>query len=485
MARKPALSIDSLEELGTEKLAKLILDEAERSASFRKLVAAALAGVKGPEAVAKLIDRRIGALEKARGLIELDRARAFRDDLRATVATMADELGKASPAMAIERLLRLVATHEPVFERVDDSSGEIQEVYYDAIAAIGDLAAKLKADEADLLPDSIMASLGQSTHGYLVDVAEAVTGQLPEATLSRWDGMLAVLQREQEIERDGKQDGYHSSNVSQLRNVRQAIANARGDLDGVIALEEQKHPNSQDTIGIAERLLEAARPREALDWVRKESHSPLKYMSHADLADGAPPRDAPSPRRASLEARILETLGEKQAAQSLRWAVFEDTLNAGMLRDYIDALPDFDEFEGLDRAFAHALGSKRLYLALEFFLEWPRLDLAAKVVVDNHCKWAGQLYHILLPAAEALAHGHPVAATILYRALLDDILTRARSKAYPHAARYLKRLDELAVQGDEGSAQYAGIDPHAAYRSALRKNHSRKTGFWAFVPQER
>ncbi len=29
MARKPALSIDSLEELGTEKLAKLILDEAE------------------------------------------------------------------------------------------------------------------------------------------------------------------------------------------------------------------------------------------------------------------------------------------------------------------------------------------------------------------------------------------------------------------------------------------------------------------------
>lgn len=89
----------------------------------------------------------------------------------------------------------------------------------------------------------------------------------------------------------------------------------------VIALEEQKHPNFQDTIGIAERLLAAARPREALDWVRKESHSPLKYISQADIADGASPRDALSPQRSSLEARILETLGEKQAAQSLRWAV--------------------------------------------------------------------------------------------------------------------------------------------------------------------
>lgn len=163
----------------------------------------------------------------------------------------------------------------------------------------------------------------------------------------------------------------------------------------------------------------------------------------------------------------------------------EGTLNAGMLRDYIDALPDFDEFEGLDRAFAHALGSKRLYLALEFFLEWPRLDLAAKIVVDNHLKWAVQLYHILLPPAEALTHDHPVAATILYRALLDDILTRARSKAYPHAARYLKKLDELAVQSDDGSLQSTGIDAHPTYRSALRKSHSRKAGFWALAPQER
>ncbi|QPB19257.1 hypothetical protein ISN39_16995 [Rhizobium sp. 007] len=70
-----------------------MLDEAERDASFRKLVSAALAARKGPEAIAKLVDRRLGGLERARGFIDWDKARTFRDDLAATVVTISGELG--------------------------------------------------------------------------------------------------------------------------------------------------------------------------------------------------------------------------------------------------------------------------------------------------------------------------------------------------------------------------------------------------------
>ncbi|TWB22819.1 hypothetical protein FBZ89_103450 [Nitrospirillum amazonense] len=65
MARKPALSVESLVALGPEKLAQIILDEAADSAPFRKRVNAALAALKGPDAVAKLVDRRLAALERA------------------------------------------------------------------------------------------------------------------------------------------------------------------------------------------------------------------------------------------------------------------------------------------------------------------------------------------------------------------------------------------------------------------------------------
>jgi hypothetical protein len=46
MARKTALSVENLTALGAEKLAQMILDEAEDNTAFRKRANAALAGAK-------------------------------------------------------------------------------------------------------------------------------------------------------------------------------------------------------------------------------------------------------------------------------------------------------------------------------------------------------------------------------------------------------------------------------------------------------
>jgi hypothetical protein len=78
--------------------------------------------------------------------------------------------------------------------------------------------------------------------------------------------------------------------------------------------------------------------------------------------------------------------------------------------------------------------------------------------LGGRAEWEGHHNEVLLAAAEILVAGHPVAATILYRALLDDILNLARSSAYGHAARYLEKLDALAAHGDAASS----IDPHHA-----------------------
>ncbi len=477
MARKPALSIEALTALGAAKLARLVLDEAQRSAPFRRLVSAALAGQKGPDAIAGIVDRRLSALEKARGFIDWERARAFRDDLATTVAVICDELGEASPVMALDRLLRFIATHESVFERIDDSSGRIQNVYDQAITAAGMLTPRLAQADATQLPARIMAALGNTSHGYLVDVAQAVADHLPRDTLCAWDADLDAHQRAQ----DATAHRNHYSNVSQVREIRQIIAEKIGDLDGLIALEAKKHPNLQDTIGVSTRLLEAGRAQEALDWIRRPASRRIAYLSAEDLADGLGPDADPSSRRTSIEAKILEALGRKGDAQALRWSAFEVSLNAGILREYIAALPDFEDFPTLDRAFARALASGHIYNALAFLMEWPRLDLAAGLVIAHRGEWEGRQYYMLPPVADALAADHPLAATILYRALLDDILARARSKAYPHAARYLARLDELAPGAAADAGTLKDWVSHADYRAGLEKAHGRKSGFWSLV----
>src|SRR5215210_6953914 len=118
MARRAGLTHEALIALGPEKLAKLVFDEAGRNASFKRIVNAALAAASGPDAVAAVVHRRLAALEKARGFIDSEKRREFVADLRATLATITDELGTADPNAAIDQALRFVATAERVFDRV-------------------------------------------------------------------------------------------------------------------------------------------------------------------------------------------------------------------------------------------------------------------------------------------------------------------------------------------------------------------------------
>ena len=61
-------------------------------------------------------------------------------------------------------------------------------------------------------------------------------------------------------------------------------------------------------------------------------------------------------------------------------------------------------------------------------------------------------------------------ATCVYRALLDDVLTRAYAPAYSHAAKYWVRLQAIANSGIDLSP----LQTHAAYGSQIEKQHSRK-----------
>lgn len=462
MARKGAVSLDTLIPLGAEKLAQVILDEAETNPAFRKRVNAALASTRGPEAVAKLIDRRLAALERARAMVGWEKERAFADDLDVTVETITRELAPLNPAHAVERLLRFVDTHGSVFARIDDSNGRIQDVYWRATEAIPEIVGKLPPGELTRMPERLQASLDKDTHGLAPRVAIAVAPLLPETALAAWDKVL--------------QQGDAAAGRLE---IRQAIADARGDLDGFLALEARRPDWRQDPLKAAERLLAAGRLDEALLWVRREKKGGMAFATETDIADGRINR-VHDLERVRLEARILEAMKDRPAAQALRWAAFETTLNADILRDYIRKLDDFIEYEEQERAFAVAAASPHAYAALAFFIAWPRLDLAAKLVLEKRDFWDGRHYGALGDTAAALEGDFPLAATVLYRALLDAILARAKSPAYGHGARYLARLGELAGRLPED----AGQESHTTYISGLRKTHGRKAGFWSLVRRE-
>lgn len=67
---------------------------------------------------------------------------------------------------------------------------------------------------------------------------------------------------------------------------------------------------------------------------------------------------------------LLEAEGRKGDAQTLRWTLFERDLSAHVLRD-LRCLPDFEDVEALDRAFAHAAAFPDFEAGLALLMDWP------------------------------------------------------------------------------------------------------------------
>lgn len=463
MARKPALSHESLASLGADKLAALLMEEVKGNAALKKRLTAAIAGGDGAEAVAKVIDRRLSALERARAMVAWEKERALAQDLGALVASITGELAPLDSWRAVERLVRFLETHVTLFERIDDSSGRIQNVYWKALDAVPELLSHLPTVDRQRLPALLTSGLLRDTHGLSYAVANAAVPFIPADSLVIWDAALA---------KHSTSDDQHGN----LSGIRMAIADARDDLDGYLALEEIRPTWKRNPLAAAERLLNAGRLDEALVWVRKEHRSSMGYSSAADVADGRI-RHVHDLEQVRLEARILEAKKDRPAAQILRWSTFSETLEPELLREYIAKLDDFEEFDEMDRAVALVMACPHAYAALNFLIKWPLLDKAEDFVLQHAETWQGRHYDALVEAAAALEHDHPLAATVLIRALLNDILDRAKSQAYGYGARYLAKLAELATRTPDDPR----IANHPTYVLHLKKNHGRKTGFWGRV----
>jgi hypothetical protein len=252
-------------------------------------------------------------------------------------------------------------------------------------------------------------------------------------------------------------------------------------VDAFIAIQTQADSGHLDTAGIASRLIEAGRGAEALTWLDKAGSQLGQANRLADDSPGisATYRSRPQDRECdALRVTALEQLGRRPEAQIVRWRLFEESLSGDVLRAYLRALPDFEDDEALDRAFAHAARHADALKALSFLVRWPNLAAAARLVLDRTEEFDGRDYPVLNATAGALSERHPLAATIIRRRMIDSVLDRASSSAYAYAARALADCKAL-----EGAVDWAGsaYPSHTHYVADLRTRHARKSAFWSLV----
>ena len=477
MAAGKTLNAANLEGLGAALLAELLIEISKGNAAAQRRLRLALAGSAGADEAARSVAKRLASIARAKTWLDWQKIKPFVAELEAQRRAILELVAPSDPREAFDLLWRLVSCAESVFARTDDGSGHLAAAFHAATRDLGPLAQRASLPPEDL-SGRVVRVLTADRHGAWDELIPILSPQLGTAGLNMVRSAMRAWQAEPTpppAAGERRVIGWASSGPIHFYEVQsrhrrhtatvvlQQIADALGDVDGFIEqFDERARGVPAVAASIARRLLAAGRVPEA--------RAALERV------------DAQRRERASLEweeahVDVLEALGRSEEAQTFRWERFLATLNAAHLRAYLKRLDDFDDVEAEESALAHALTFGDVHQALAFLLTWPDLRRANELVLGRAAAFNGDLYELLSPAAEALDDKHPLAATLLRRAVIEFTLSAGRSSRYKHAARHLRDCRAAAERvADSGSAT-----DHATFERALRAAHGRKTGFWQEV----
>ena len=461
MAKSRTLTVETVSQLGVERLARLLLDKAEDDPALMRALRVAVASRNGPAEATAEIDAEIKRIKRGKASIDWRRAPAFARDLESLRDAIEGPLAEADPMIALERMFDFIDLAPSVIERSENSNGAMGDLFHGAC----DAAALLAAKAAPALPPERAALRAYQT--YLSDeygIADRIIAafaqtldEAPRAALRSW--IEADLQRlpppadpTSASERLGEW---------QLVDALADVADAAGDVDAYCAAQERAEPRVRDDVGMAKRLLDAGRAAEAYAVIEAAEPNPAKNA--IELVD--------------LRIAALSVLGRHDEVQAARWEEFTRTLRDQPLRDLLKRLPDFEDAEREKQALTFAASFRDPHRALEFLTAWPDPRGAAALVRRRFDAIDGNCYWVLGPAAERLESTEPLAATLLYRRMIAFTLDRARSSRYGHAVRHLASCAWLA----RAIADWHGHVVHAEYVAGLRQRHGRKSGFWSRV----
>ncbi|WP_412508586.1 DUF6880 family protein [Roseovarius sp. SYSU LYC5161] len=476
MSRK-TLNKTNLERLGSAALADLVLDLVAGNAALQRQARMALSAAQGPKDMAADIRKRFASLRRASGFLDWRKQRALVKELGGLLDMIEARIAPDAADTAFELLWSFLHLAPSIHARTDDSNGAVGDVMGRAVDLIGAVAPRITA-EPRALAERVLEAVADADYGEFDGIIPATAEALgPEGlahlkmVTNQWADTpptQAELDKWRRFGLSTAPEEIVKRNRESTRSIILAdVADAEGDVDAYIArFTDEQLTYGTIAPGVARRLLDASRVEEA--------HGIVTRARAAEQGKG------PRMFRHDLDEvyeECLQKLGHHDALKDHLWDRFRAGLSAPALRRYLSLLPDFEDMEAEEAALDRVEAQSHPVSAIRFLVDWPAPARAARVVLARAAELDGNRFETLTPAAEALDADHPLAATLMRRAMIEDTLRSAKSKRYRHAARHL--ADCAAC--DAAIADYGDHPTHDAFLATLREDHRRKHGFWSLV----
>jgi hypothetical protein len=448
----PADKRKKLTKLGADALASALLDLANYSDDADSIVDRLLAS---PKENAKSFKKRLSSLKRRKHFISWGESGAYARDLASMLKGL--EATVSDPRAGVESVAAFYEADCHIFEQCDDSNGSVGDVFkFEAAQLFSSYACR--CDDKEWLADLVI-QLNQNDGFGVRDVLFEKMGEfLPETVMRAVVNKLWAMSKSE-------------TDIYKGRHWLFALEDLAQQLKDPMLLEQVKRADSGGGLSIAS-VIEIAKLHfqcgdfsSALNWVERV---PLdqSYMEHDrdQLLIAIYKKQNDVANLTETANRVFRRDRDMDSLQMLVEAVGEEK-RASIIEEESKAILKGREFDSSNA---------------NFLVETGRIDDAERYIISRTKKLNGDFYSNLLPLAKImLKHDRLVAASVIYRALLDSILARAKSKYYHHGIAYLKKLDSLAPK----VKNWQKVEPHSNYLASLQHNHRLKSSFWSQYKQ--
>ncbi|QWA09930.1 hypothetical protein GTU79_21920 [Sodalis ligni] len=407
-------------------------------------------------ALAHQLKDRINSIARSDRYIDYQQAAEFSRTLNILVEDIA-RLIEAAPRQAFELIDSFMSIHERIYERVDDSGGDIGGSYSQALE-VWLKAARCWRGSGDCPLDlTAVLTARHNDNGYAVwdDVIAKSGDLLTKDELMQLSGRFENVYHQAQA---APSDRDYNSGTAKAALGIAAVAKALGDVnmfERYILMRSPK-PNELQKQSIINFCLSVNDGESALKWLQ-----------------GTWDKRFASERLSLLDATYT-LLGRHHELLALRREAYQRSPDHWRLKALLEILPE-NEKPGVEaQAIINALKISHLQVRIDTLIACHGIT-EAKEQLLKHIAQLNVFYGTLLDWAEVFhqAQEH-LAEAACYRLLIEDILASGRSKAYHHAEDYYRQLARL----DAEIERYDPLPSWQEYQVKLRQQHGRKKSFW-------
>lgn len=431
-----------------EKLVDILLSLHDSNPDTAKQLDIIFAGLDDdPKKIVSMIKKEIASLKRSSRFVDYYESDALAGRLNDLRLRIVHDLVAKSSKIAFEMMLDFLDLHENTLNRVDDSNGTVSGVFFAACHDLGSIAGHMNPPNNQEFLEIIFAKFMDNGYGVYEDIIHHFKGILKNQDFD-W------LKEKLKHVKDDKKNftiKYGLKSIADCRNDVDEYIAACGFRDGICA---------HDHLEIAKRLIQHWRPKEAIHWL-DQMKIPADHGWQEDKKD--------------LKIQALELDGNYEQAQKERLSWFYATLSPKIYGEILkNAKADFKENFRLD-AVKKAFQFPEPHDALNFLVQIQEFEEAAKFVHARFNELHGRQYYILRPAADVLQKTDPIAATLLYRKMIEPVLDEAKSGYYNYAAKDLVACGVLS----SNITSWGALQHHDEYFKVIEVKHKRKLKFWS------